>query len=48
MESFGDYNDYFGLNVDNDGLTYLMLANYVLHNLYPNAITIAEVIFFFF
>ncbi|XP_073996402.1 1,4-alpha-glucan-branching enzyme [Rhodnius prolixus] len=42
MESFGDYNDYFGLNVDNDGLTYLMLANYVLHNLYPNAITIAE------
>jgi len=39
----GHYDDYFGLNVDSDALTYLMLANYTLHTLYPQCITIAEV-----
>ncbi|KAK9503231.1 hypothetical protein O3M35_011847 [Rhynocoris fuscipes] len=42
MESFGDYNGYFGLNVDTDALIYLMLANTILHKLYPNIVTIAE------
>ncbi|TDG43303.1 hypothetical protein AWZ03_010275 [Drosophila navojoa] len=38
----GDYNEYFGLNVDTDALNYLGLANYMLHKLDPEVITIAE------
>ncbi|KAM3875476.1 LOW QUALITY PROTEIN: 1,4-alpha-glucan-branching enzyme-like [Diretmus argenteus] len=38
----GDYSEYFGLQVDEDSLVYLMLANHILHNLYPDCITIAE------
>ncbi len=38
----GGYHEYFGPNVDEDGVVYLMLANELLHNLYPNCITIAE------
>lgn len=39
----GDYPDYYGLGVDTDSLIYLMLANDMLHSLYPGVITIAEV-----
>ena len=39
----GDYNEYFGLNVDTDALVYLMLANDMVHKLYPESTTIAEV-----
>jgi 1,4-alpha-glucan branching enzyme len=40
----GDYNEYFGENsaVDSDAVVYLMLANHYIHQLIPNAITIAE------
>ncbi|KAM0805298.1 1,4-alpha-glucan-branching enzyme [Usnea florida] len=38
----GGYHEYFGPNVDEDGVVYLMLANEMLHNLYPDCITIAE------
>lgn len=39
----GDYHDYFGLNADTEAIVYLMLANHMLHELYPNSmITIAE------
>lgn len=38
----GDYNEYFGLNTDTEALVYLMLANYLLHNLSEEMITIAE------
>uniref|UniRef100_A0A9L0JKT2 1,4-alpha-glucan branching enzyme n=1 Tax=Equus asinus TaxID=9793 RepID=A0A9L0JKT2_EQUAS len=38
----GDYHEYFGLQVDEDALTYLMLANHLVHTLYPDSITIAE------
>lgn len=38
----GDYPDYYGLGVDTDSLIYLMLANDMLHSLYPGVITIAE------
>uniref|UniRef100_A0A914HCV5 1,4-alpha-glucan branching enzyme n=1 Tax=Globodera rostochiensis TaxID=31243 RepID=A0A914HCV5_GLORO len=38
----GNYDDYFGLNVDTESLVYLMLANHVLHTYYPDVITIAE------
>ncbi|XP_037527029.1 1,4-alpha-glucan-branching enzyme [Rhipicephalus sanguineus] len=38
----GDYNEYFGLNTDTESLVYLMLANYMIHKLFLNAITIAE------
>ncbi|KAK5172643.1 alpha-1,4-glucan branching enzyme [Saxophila tyrrhenica] len=38
----GGYHEYFGPNVDEDGVVYLMLANEMLHTLFPDAITIAE------
>ncbi|XP_066555963.1 1,4-alpha-glucan-branching enzyme isoform X2 [Amia ocellicauda] len=38
----GDYNEYFGLQVDEDSLIYLQVSNYILHTLYPDCITIAE------
>jgi len=38
----GDYNEYYGLDVDMEGLVYLMLANHMLHEIYPETITIAE------
>ncbi|KAL8996150.1 MAG: hypothetical protein Q9188_006637 [Gyalolechia gomerana] len=38
----GGYHEYFGPNVDEDGVVYLMLANEMLHQLYPSCITIAE------
>ena len=38
----GGYHEYFGPNVDEEGVAYLTLANEMLHNLYPNCITIAE------
>ncbi|XP_057375752.1 1,4-alpha-glucan-branching enzyme-like [Daphnia carinata] len=38
----GDYNEYFGLNTDTDAVCYLMMANYVLQDIYPDVITIAE------
>ena len=39
----GDYNEYFGLNTDTEAVVYLMLANSMLHEFYPDVITIAEV-----
>lgn len=38
----GDYNEYFGTHVDVDGIVYLMLANDLLKQINPNAITVAE------
>jgi len=38
----GGYHEYFGDQVDNEAVVYMMLANEMLHSLYPNAITIAE------
>lgn len=38
----GDYNEYFGLNVDTEALIYLAIANEFLHKLDPNVVTIAE------
>jgi 1,4-alpha-glucan branching enzyme len=38
----GGYNEYFGDNFDLDGGVYLMLANYLLHKVNPDIITIAE------
>lgn len=39
----GHYGEYFGLSVDTESFTYLMLANHFLHEKYPFIITIAEV-----
>ena len=39
----GGYHEYFGLATDTESFNYLQLANYMLHELYPNVITIAEV-----
>ncbi|RQM04752.1 hypothetical protein DH86_00004049 [Scytalidium sp. 3C] len=38
----GGYHEYFGPSVDDDAIAYLQLANEMLHQLYPEAITIAE------
>jgi len=38
----GGYHEYFGPGVDEDGVVYLMIANEMLHTLYPDTITIAE------
>lgn len=40
--AIGDYNEYFGINTDTESLTYLQLANDMIHQLFPDAITIAE------
>ena len=39
---FVDYSDYFQEDVDLDALTYLALANELIHQLRPDAITVAE------
>jgi 1,4-alpha-glucan branching enzyme len=41
----GDYEEYFGLNTDTDAVCYLMMANNILHEFYPDVITIAEVLY---
>jgi 1,4-alpha-glucan branching enzyme len=38
----GHYDEYFGGSVDLEAVTYLMLANEIMHTLHPNIITIAE------
>lgn len=38
----GDYNEYFSTNTDIAGVAYLMLANELTHNLFNDAITVAE------
>ena len=38
----GGYHEYFGPSVDVEAVAYLMLANDMLHDLYPEIITIAE------
>jgi 1,4-alpha-glucan branching enzyme len=40
--AFGGYDEYFGTAVDEDALTYLALANQVVHAVRPDAITVAE------
>lgn len=38
----GGYHEYFGADVDEEAVVYLMLANELLHELYPDCITVAE------
>uniref|UniRef100_A0A1I7YBD7 1,4-alpha-glucan branching enzyme n=1 Tax=Steinernema glaseri TaxID=37863 RepID=A0A1I7YBD7_9BILA len=38
----GNYDEYFGLSVDDESLLYLSLANHMLHKFYPEILTIAE------
>ena len=39
---FTSYDDYFGSEIDEDALTYLTLANELVHELVHDAVTIAE------
>lgn len=41
-KAFTDYADYFGSDVDQDAVAYLTLANYLIHDIKPSALTIAE------
>jgi 1,4-alpha-glucan branching enzyme len=38
----GGYHEYFGAEVDEEAIVYLMLANELLHELYPDCISVAE------
>ncbi len=40
--AFTNYNMYFSMNTDTDAVTYLQLANELIHEINPNAVTIAE------
>ena len=40
--AFTSYDDYFGDNVDEDAVVYLCLANELVHEIRPAAVTIAE------
>ncbi|GAB4833006.1 1,4-alpha-glucan-branching enzyme [Ancistrocladus abbreviatus] len=42
MAFTGSYNEYFSEAADVDAVVYLMLANYLSHNILPDAIVIAE------
>lgn len=41
-KTFASYKDYFGNDIDQDALTYLTLANTLIHAIKPAALTIAE------
>ena len=41
-KAFTSYNDYFDHSVDEQALTYLSLANQVIHDTRPDAMTVAE------
>jgi 1,4-alpha-glucan branching enzyme len=41
-ENFTNYGDYYNGHQDNDAITYLTLANKLIHEINPEAITIAE------
>ncbi len=41
-KAFTTYDDYFNPNVDEDALVYLALANRMIHDVRPGAVTIAE------
>lgn len=38
----GHFDEYFGMNTDVDAVVYLMLVNNMLHDFYPNCVTIGE------
>ncbi|MDR3328420.1 MAG: alpha amylase C-terminal domain-containing protein [Prevotellaceae bacterium] len=40
--NFGSYDDYYNANQDGDAICYLTLANRLIHQVNPHAITIAE------
>ncbi len=40
--SFTDYSKYFSMNTDTEAITYLQLANELIREVYPDAVTIAE------
>ena len=39
----GDYSEYFGLQVDEESLVYILLVNELVHSLSPTCTTVAEV-----
>ncbi len=41
-QAFGSYDDYYNGHEDTDAITYLTLANVLIHQVNPHAITIAE------
>lgn len=39
----GDYPNFFDMGVDTESITYLQLANHMVHTVHPDTISIAEV-----
>ncbi|GMH39251.1 hypothetical protein BSKO_07149 [Bryopsis sp. KO-2023] len=42
MDFTGHYDEYFGFATDTDAVVYLMLTNCMLHDLFPNCVTVGE------
>merc|ERR1712176_183082 len=42
MAFTGNYDEYFGMQTDLEAMVYLMLANDMIHSIFPNAVTIGE------
>lgn len=42
IDGAGDYSEYFGMATDIEAVTYLMLQNQMLHDLFPSVITVGE------
>ena len=40
--AFTDYSMYFSMNTDTEAVTYLQLANELIHEIFPQAVTVAE------
>jgi 1,4-alpha-glucan branching enzyme len=41
-KAFSSYDDYFGVNIDEDAVSYLKMANELAHRVRPDVITISE------
>jgi len=46
--AFSNYSMYFSLNTDTEAVTYLQLANELIHELSPYAVTVAAISFVMF
>ena len=40
--NLGNYHEYFNENIEEDAITYLMIANLLAKNIYPEVILMAE------
>lgn len=41
-DAAGNYDEYFGTATDIEAVVYMMIMNQMLHDLYPNIVTVGE------